>query len=144
MARTNNTKAYKAKSVAFMSYHDNIQYDSNHAFTHAQLLSITPDDLLHWMCKETYGTETPGDDDRPKDIRANTLEYWKKALSSFMIQQNMPWNCVREEGNPMRSQEILDLIKKSQEGQSEKRRSTIPGTTSCHHGQNAPGTCQFP
>jgi hypothetical protein len=120
MARTNNTKAYKAKLVAFMSYRDNIQYDNNHSFTCAQLLSITPDQLLRWMCKETYGTETPGDDDRPKDVRANTLEYWKKALSSFMIQQNMPWNCVREEGNPTRSKEILDLIKKVKKAEVRK------------------------
>jgi hypothetical protein len=49
--------------------------------------------------------------DLPTGCRSCTLEYWKKAISSFMPNKHMPWDCISNEGNPTRSQEVQDVIK---------------------------------
>ena len=135
MGRTDNRKAYKAILVKFMSYRDNVQYRKTHEFSKPHLLTITADQVRRYFCKQAYGTETPIKDvDFPTLNRANTLGYWKKAISSFMPNQNMTWNCIRDEGNPTRSQEVLDVIKdikkyevRKQGAPSQARRNATDG-----------------
>jgi uncharacterized protein (DUF2267 family) len=102
--------AYKLVLVKFMTYRDNVAYSKTHEFSKEQLLKITPHQVGCWMCMMAFGTETP---EFPTRIRVSafTLEYWKKAISSFMPNKHMPWDCISNEGNPTRSQEVQDVIK---------------------------------
>jgi tRNA(Glu) U13 pseudouridine synthase TruD len=43
-------------------------------------------------------------------IKLNT--FFKKALSSYMPNRLMTWNVAIQQGNPMKSAEVNDLIKK--------------------------------
>jgi hypothetical protein len=64
------------------------------------------------MTFRCFGTPDPPSDANPTLARLNTLKFWKKALSSFMPNRLMEWSRTREEGNPTRSIEINDLIKR--------------------------------
>ena len=55
---------------------------------------------------------TPGPNDKPSHCRSSSLEYWKKAISFFMPNKNHQWNEMTNSGNPTRSQDVNDLIKR--------------------------------
>ena len=95
-----------------MSYRDGVVYDRNASFTPAELGQVTADEVCRYFNFKAYGTPTPTDDDRPTEARANTLEYWKKALSSFMPNRNHQWDELQNRGNPTKSQALNDLIRK--------------------------------
>ncbi|ETM43546.1 hypothetical protein L914_11065 [Phytophthora nicotianae] len=48
---------------------------------------------------------------KPTHARSSTLEFYKKAISSFMPRLTIPWDNVRHEGNPTRSEAVNQLIK---------------------------------
>jgi len=58
------------------------------------------------------GVESPtfGHDIRPQ-LRSNTIEYYKKAISHYMPNRLMAWNELSNVGNPTRSHQLNDLIK---------------------------------
>jgi hypothetical protein len=64
------------------------------------------------MCKKVYRVTDPGLDNHPIHGRSSSLEFYKKALSYFMPNKRMGWNEVTQAGNPTKSSEIIDRIKK--------------------------------
>ena len=120
MGRTNNRKAYRAKLVAFLSFLDFDQdveppqrpqtYPKDQQFSQERLLQITPKDVERWLGMLAYGKEEPQESDEPKGARVNTIEYAKKAISSFMPHQAHPYNEVTQFGNPTRHPDIQKFI----------------------------------
>ncbi|KAG3231873.1 hypothetical protein PI124_g23032 [Phytophthora idaei] len=106
------TSRYKPELVKFMSYKDGIVYDKDRVFTTEELLQITPDHLCRWMSQQAYGDAEPSEEMRPVHRRSSTLEFSKKAISSFMPRINATWDPVTERGNPTRSDAVNKLIKK--------------------------------
>ena len=92
----------------FMHYLSGIE---NSSYTQADLLEIRPIHIASYMNYITYGTETPGEHDRPKYFRSNTLAYIKKSLSKFMPRKGIIWDPVTNCGNPTRSEEVNAVIK---------------------------------
>jgi hypothetical protein len=72
---------------------------------------VTPELIVQFLKIKVYGNEDAQPDvDRPKYYRSNTVLYWKKAWSYFMLNKIIPWNEVAMTGNPTRSRSILALI----------------------------------
>jgi len=82
------------------------------AATQERLLQLTPCDIERWMKTKAYRTPDPGNDANPTEARSNSLEYWKKALPSYMPNRLMTWNVATQQGNPTKSAEVNNLIKK--------------------------------
>ena len=59
-----------------------------------------------------FGHSDAGDDDVPTCGRLNTLAFHKTALSYFKPNKHLGWNMVSLLGNPTRSPEVNDLIKR--------------------------------
>lgn len=106
------TNRYKPELLGFMSFKDGVKYSSDREFTMAELLRITPDDLCRWMNEQAYGDSVPNDAMRPVHRRSSTLEFSKKAISSFMPRSSTTWDPVTECGNPTRSDAVNKLIKR--------------------------------
>jgi hypothetical protein len=106
--------AYKPYLLEFMAfYHERVQpYPRETVFEQDVLVAIKPRDIERWMCKKAYGVTDPGLDDHPIHGRSSSLEFYKKALSYFMPNKRMGWNEVTQAGNPTKSSEIIDRIKK--------------------------------
>jgi hypothetical protein len=95
-----------------MAYvHEVDAYEKDHVFAQEELAALTPNDIKRWMCVKAYGTPEPGVDDHPTLCRSTSIEFWKKAISSFMPNRLMSWNVLNNVGNPTKSIEINDLIK---------------------------------
>ena len=77
-----------------MSCLDGVQYEKGTEFTVERLLEVTPHDVVMWFNNKVYGKPNPTDDDRPTLGRHSSLEYAKKALSSFFPNKHMQWNDV--------------------------------------------------
>ncbi len=105
----------------FMSWKDNVEYDDETVFSQAQLLSIRPVHLTRYMCLLSYKKEQPGPTDKPTEKRASGLEFFKKAISSFMPNRNVPWNVESNTGNPTMSVAVNDLIKKIKKAEVRKQ-----------------------
>ncbi|EEY64285.1 uncharacterized protein PITG_02837 [Phytophthora infestans T30-4] len=106
------TSRYKPELVKFMSYKDNVSYSKDHTFTTEALLRITPEDLCRWMNRQTYGDSEPSDEMRPIHRRLTTLEFTKKAISSFTPRINSAWDPLTERGNPTQSDAVNKLVKR--------------------------------
>jgi hypothetical protein len=105
-------RAYKKYLVEFMSFRNQQRYNIQTEFTQQQLTAIRPADIERWMCQKVYGNPNPGPQDNPTLGRASSLEYYKKALSYYMVNRLHAWNEVALLGNPTRSVDVNDLIKK--------------------------------
>ena len=46
------------------------------------------------------------------ETRSNTLYYWKKALSGCLPNCHIPWNEISKVGNPTKSIQVNQMIKK--------------------------------
>ena len=103
--------AYQSVLLRLMGYLDNVEYAKGTVIPRARMILLTPKCLMKFFNNEVYGTEDPPDDARPL-IRSTSIEFWKKALSYFMINRIIPWNEISNVGNPTRSTELNDLIKK--------------------------------
>jgi hypothetical protein len=95
-----------------MTFVNDEEYDKEHVFSQDELAPLTPADVLRWMCQQAYGTPEPGPDANPTHARSSTLMFWKKAISFFMPNRLMPWNAISGQGNPTRSIEVNEMIKK--------------------------------
>jgi hypothetical protein len=103
---------YKATFDAFMSFVHNQTYSREHEYTAEEKNSLTPDDVVRWMNVKTFGIEDPPIDANPVHARSSSLEFWKKAISFFMPNRLVPWNASRNEGNPTKSIDVNDLIRR--------------------------------
>ena len=105
---------YKGILVTFMTYHHGKDppYNLSHKFTSGQLQDVIPQDFVNFFSFRAYGVEDPTDQDCPIEAWSNTLEYWKKALSSFMPNRHMQWNNILNVGNPTRFTHLNYVIKR--------------------------------
>ena len=109
----------------FMSWKDGREYAAETAFTEAQLLEIRPSHIVRYMSLLAYGTEQPGDDDKPIHRRSSGLDFIKKSISFFMPNQNVKWIVQNQTGNPTMSVAVNQLIKriKKQEVRKQGKKS---------------------
>ncbi|ETN04052.1 hypothetical protein PPTG_15409 [Phytophthora nicotianae INRA-310] len=103
---------YKSILNEFMAFRAGHTFSTDISFSQDTLLEITPDDVCHWMNFRAFGDANPAEDAKPVNARASTLEYAKKAISSFMPRRTVPWDPIRNEGNPTRSETVNAVIKK--------------------------------
>ena len=103
---------YKVTLDHLMSFVHGIDYGRDHTYTKGELRALTPLDVLRWMNVKTFGDPDPAVDANPTSARSNSLEYYKKAISHFMPNRLIAWVSGRNEGNPTRSVEINNLIKR--------------------------------
>jgi len=105
-------------------------YPPNHEFTQDELSGVTPQDIIKWMNVKLYNKENPEEEDRPLNGSHHTLDYYKKSISYFMPSKEISWNPALKSGNPTRSKDLNDLIKKIREfdaeiGGSKKRKTLV-------------------
>ena len=90
-------------------------------FSREELASLRPNDTLGWMCQQTFGTPDPGRDANPTNARSSAIAFWKKAISFHMPNKLMPWNVITSSGNPTKSIEVNDLIKRVKKRRCENK-----------------------
>jgi hypothetical protein len=88
------------------------EYTRAQAYRTSELNAITPIDVLRWMNIKTFGIPDPPIDANPVSARSSSLTFYKKSISFFMPNRLIPWSTTRSEGNPTRSNEINDLLKR--------------------------------
>lgn len=94
-----------------MKYVHDTEYERDRVFTQEELATINPANLMRFFYHRTYGDPNPQLDDNLEPlVRANTLKFWKKAISFFMPNNLMAWNQLANTGNPTRCRELNDLI----------------------------------
>jgi len=98
----------------FMSYtnHGNLtSYPAKTTpmFSQASFLALTPEHVVKYFNFITYGTPTPAANELPKLMRKYTIQYKKKAMSSYMPHHG-EWNTVTNHGNPTRDKLALAMI----------------------------------
>jgi hypothetical protein len=83
---------------------------------------------------KVYGTPYPGPDGNPTLGRHTTIEMAKKAISYYMPNKLSKWNPIAQNGNPTKSVEVNELIKRvknkevrKQGKPSQARRPLEPG-----------------
>jgi hypothetical protein len=105
---------YHPPFIALMKFLDSDDsYTQQTVFTGERLIEILPSDICRFFNMRAYGIEHPTPPTaNPTLVRSSTLFYWKKAISSFMPLKFSPWDPVHNFGNPTKSQEVNDLIKK--------------------------------
>ena len=108
----NNPHNYRGILISFMSYNDNVRYGNDFEFTPAHLGEVTAGDVLAWFNFKAFGTDVPTDAHRPIHARANSLKHWKKAISYYMPNRNVPWDELNGRGNPTRSAGLNDMIRR--------------------------------
>lgn len=112
MVPSNANRSYYRYLVEFTSFRDDTLYTSQTIFTDDHLSTITPHDITRWFCKKVYGNPDPSEDVHPTEGRSSSLEHYKKALSFFLVNKLIPWNNLSNHGNPTKSIEVNELIKK--------------------------------
>ena len=103
---------YQPVLMKLMCFLDSEAYNEDVEFSRERLAEITPEDIARWMNLRVFGVEQPPQDANPIHYRSSSLAYWKKALSFFMPNKIMAWNEMTNQGNPTRSTEINELIKR--------------------------------
>lgn len=88
------------------------QVSKDHQFTNEELFRLKPQHIYAFFANLAYGTPSPSLDDTPTLSRSATLEFAKKAISSFQPNRLLPWNEQSGTGNPTRSALVNDLIKR--------------------------------
>jgi hypothetical protein len=94
-----------------MCWKDDREYDKDAVFSDRELRDITPNDIYRFFKHKAYGD--PDCDEResnPTLARANTLKYYKKAISQCLPDPHMPWNDLAKIGNPTKSFRVNKLI----------------------------------
>ena len=118
--RTDHQPRYRSVLNEFMSWRDEVSYGKDHFFSDEELGAITPVQLKRWCCFKVYGVADPQQDDKPTQGRSSSLEFYKKAISYYQPNRLIAWNTLRGEGNPTRSTEVNDLIKKIKKSEVRK------------------------
>ena len=87
---------YQPYLVAFMSFHDDVQYPKDKVFTNKQLNKITPEQIVAHLIKRAYGKTDPTPNKRPTLQRDSTLAQTKKAISFFASTSHGLGFCQKE------------------------------------------------
>jgi hypothetical protein len=113
MARSRPTllQQYHLTLRKFMGRRDGALYGKDHVFTAEELAAVTPEQLVRWFRLISFGTETPGPDNRPTLRRSTTgIAFCKKAISYFMADGSAQWNSQAQSGNPTMSKAVNKLL----------------------------------
>jgi hypothetical protein len=91
-------------------------------YTDAEMRQVTPTELVRWLNMRTFGVTDPGPNTtiRPL-VRANTLAFWKKAISFHMPDRLHGWRSGSNDGNPTKSAEMNDFIKRVKKLETRKQ-----------------------
>ena len=123
MPSAENLTRYKKCLVSLYNNAFDTDYSKDHQFTDEELFALQPEHVYSYFCQMTYGTPTPLETDRPSKCRSSTLEFAKKAISSFMPNRLLAWNAQSVTGNPTRSVQVNDLIKRVKKEEVRKLRA---------------------
>ena len=98
------------------------EYPYTREYTDDEKRQITPTELVRWLNMRTFGSTDPEPNAtiRPL-VRANTLAFWKKAISFHMPDRLHPWRTGSSDGNPTRSVEMNDFIKRVKKLEARKQ-----------------------
>ena len=98
------------------------EYPYTREYTDDKKRQITPTELVRWLNMRTFGSTDPEPNAtiRPL-VRANTLAFWKKAISFHMPDRLHPWRTGSSDGNPTRSVEMNDFIKRVKKLEARKQ-----------------------
>jgi hypothetical protein len=88
------------------------EYEFNRVYTDAEKRQVTPEELLRWLNLRTFGIPDPAPDTRIRPlVRANTIAFWKKAISFHMPDRLHGWRTGSNDGNPTKCAEVNDFVK---------------------------------
>jgi len=107
-----HSSRYRVHIDSLMSSIHGEQYTRTQAYRKSELNAVTPNDVLRWMNTKVFGMPDPPLDANPVSARSSSLQFYKKSISFFMPNRLAAWSYTRNEGNPTRSTEINDLIKR--------------------------------
>ena len=99
------------------------EYSYERVYTDEEKREITPTELVRWLNLRTFGVLTdpgPNTTIRPL-VRANTLAFWKKAISFHMPDRLHGWRTGSNDGNPTKSVEVNDFIKRVKKLEARKQ-----------------------
>jgi hypothetical protein len=94
----------------------------NSLFLKSDLLQLTPHDICCYFNIKAFGTLNLGDDCVPKFGRSSSLMYDKKSISFFMPNKLTPWNIDSASGNPTKSIEVNEIVKRVQKMEVRKQK----------------------
>ena len=107
-----NLTRYKKCLVELHNHAFQTNLTTQHEFTPEELFPLRPEHVYAHFANKAYGTPTPSEEDHPTECISASLEFGKKAISSFMPNRPIAWNAQSETGNPTRSPVGNDLIKR--------------------------------
>jgi hypothetical protein len=103
-------------------------YSIEREYTDDEKRQVTLEELVRWLNLRTFGVPNPaGPDDesiQPLLVHANTLAFWKKAISFYMPDQLHGWRSGSNDGNPTKSAEVNDFVKRIKKMEARKRGET--------------------
>lgn len=105
---------YKRHFIEFMSMIDGVNYPIAHDFPAEAIHRITPEDVVTFLNVKAYGVAAPRRHDKPTLASSHKLQFYKTALSSFML-DGRRWDVNLKIGNPTKSKAVNDVIKKIKE-----------------------------
>ena len=103
------------------SLKDGVLYDKRHEFEKIHLLTLQPRDVCAYFNLKAFGTVNPDADTTPKQGRSSSLMFYKKAISYFMPNKLISWQIESGIGNPTKSIEVNNLVKKVQKMEVRKQ-----------------------
>jgi hypothetical protein len=87
-------------------------YDCGRVYSENKKRQVTPEELMRWLNIRTFGVPKPGSQMAIQFlVRANTVAYWKKAISFFMPDCLHCWRTGSNDGNPTKLAEVNDFVK---------------------------------
>ena len=90
----------RAKKTSYDYYHDEMRklmsflhpgrtYSPKHKWSKRELRTLNPDKIMRYLLTKIYGDENADpDNDPPIHHRRNSVLFWKKAWSHFMLDQS--------------------------------------------------------
>jgi hypothetical protein len=132
-------KIYKQILDSLMSSVDHLkpgnEYECDRVYTDAEKRRVTPRELILWLNIRTFGDPDPAPDLVIKPlVRANTVAFWKKAISFHMPNRLDGWQTGSNDGNPTKCAEVNDFVKylkklkaRKQGAASQTRRPMVEG-----------------
>jgi hypothetical protein len=102
---------YHDATCPLMVFVHNREFAPGHDWTNSEKLAVTPELIVRYLKTMVYGNKNAQlDVDRPIHYQSNTVLYWKKAWSYFMLNKILAWNEVALTGNPTHSRSVLELF----------------------------------
>ena len=108
---TSKAELYHDATCPLIAFVHDREFAPGHDWTNSEKLAATPELIVRYLKTMVYGNKNAQPDvDCPINYQSNTVLYWKKAWSYFMLNKILAWNEVALTGNPTRSRSVLELI----------------------------------